>query len=67
MRDKHPHLGRLSLVLGGEPRHETSWSRGADGEAYVAESLGKRLNQDVVVLHDRRIPRSHANIDHNAG
>ncbi len=39
---------------------------GAGGEEQVAEWLSKRLVDDVIVLHDRRVPRSRANIDHIA-
>ncbi len=40
-----------------------AWATGADGEERVAEVLGQA---DVVSLHDRRIPRTKANIDHIA-
>jgi len=66
VREKHPHVGGLLLALGSQPGREAAWARGADGEAFVAESLAKRLNDGVVVLHDRRMPRSRANIDHIA-
>jgi hypothetical protein len=54
------------LALGDEPSHETAWARGAGGEEQVAEILARCLSDDVVVLHDRRIPGSRANIDHIA-
>ena len=54
------------LALADDPTHETAWARGARGEERVAELLAKHLNTGVVVLHDRRIPRSRANIDHIA-
>jgi Nuclease-related domain len=66
VRQKHPHLGGLLLALGGEPHHEAAWARGADGESYVAQAMARRLNGGIVLLHDRRIPRSRANIDHIA-
>jgi hypothetical protein len=44
---------------------EKHWATGAQGEAILAEFLAKRC-PDVPVLHDRRIPRSRANIDHIA-
>jgi hypothetical protein len=62
--------GRFSGVakrLSPEPRSERAWRKGADGEADVAERLGRRLHDaGVVVMHDRRIPGSRANIDHIA-
>jgi nuclease-like protein len=66
VRGKHPHLGGLLLALGDQPRRETAWTRGAEGEATVARSLSNHLQDSAVVLHDRRIPRSRANIDHIA-
>jgi hypothetical protein len=44
---------------------EKHWATGAQGEAFLAGSLAKRC-PDIPVLHDRRIPRSRANIDHIA-
>jgi len=42
------------------------WARGAAGEERVAAILAKHLHASVVVLHDRRIPGTRANIDHIA-
>ena len=60
----HPKLGGLLLTLFGDPQTTTAWERGAVGE----ERLGRRLDAAagplVRVLHDRRIPRTRANIDH---
>lgn len=39
---------------------------GSPGKARVAEALAKRCGCDVALLHDRRLPRSRANIDHLA-
>lgn len=66
IREKHPKLGRLILALGDDPQSTTAWDAGALGE----ERLGGRLNElasdTLRVLHDRRIPRTRANIDHLA-
>lgn len=48
------------------PKHETSWAKGAVGEEKFAALLAKRCNDSVIVLHDRRVPGSRANIDHIA-
>lgn len=57
-------LGRFVKFVSDEPQSTKAWSRGAAGE----EALGGRLNDDLgergVVLHDRKIPGSKANIDH---
>lgn len=64
LRDKHPRTAGLRLALSDGPTHEQVWARGAVGEEHVAKCLAKYLNDDVVVLHDRRIPRTRANVDH---
>ena len=67
VREKHPHIGGAVLALGkGPPSSETRWAQGASGEEHVAKILAQRLNDDVYVLHDRRIAGSRANIDHIA-
>lgn len=65
-RERHPRIGGLLLALREPPRHEQAWARGASGEEAVAGSLASRLGTDVVLLHDRRLPRSRANVDHLA-
>ncbi len=66
IRARHPKLGGLILALSDDPQSTTAWRTGARGE----EVLGSRLNDlaadGVRVLHDRRIPKSRANIDHIA-
>lgn len=61
---RHPRVGRLLLAVTDEPQSVRSWKKGAAGE----EALGARLNELAderrVVLHDRRVPGSRANIDH---
>lgn len=66
VREKHPRIGRGLLALSGDPTHENVWARGAGGEERVANVLAKHLADDVIVLHDRRIPGSRSNIDHIA-
>jgi hypothetical protein len=65
-RERHPRLGGVILALQNDPQHERAWARGAGGEEAVAASLAERCNDNVVVLHDRRVPGSRANIDHIA-
>lgn len=64
-REEHPRLGGLLLKLQDEPQRERAWRDGALGEEAVASHLAKTC-PGVVVLHDRRLPKSRANIDHIA-
>ncbi len=64
-RERHPRIGNLLLRLQSPPASEVAWNTGAAGEEALAAHLAKRC-PDVIVLHDRRIPRSRANIDHLA-
>jgi len=59
-------FGGLRLALKTAPTHERAWLRGAEGEEEVARRLAKHLRDAAVLLHDRRMPRSRANIDHVA-
>ena len=62
MRERHPRIGNLLLKLQDAPEHEKAWATGATGEEELAAFLSRRC-PDVTVLHDRRMPRSRANID----
>lgn len=64
-RARHPHIGGLLLALQGTPEHEQAWASGAAGEEQLAAFLARRCPK-AIVLHDRRLPRSRANIDHLA-
>ena len=64
-RERHPHIGGLLLKLQEAPAHERAWATGAAGEEELAESLARRC-PEAIVLHDRRMPGSRANIDHVA-
>jgi len=66
VREKHPRTATLRLALASDPAHEMVWARGAAGEERVAAMLAKHLHAGVVVLHDRRIRGTRANIDHIA-
>jgi hypothetical protein len=64
-RERHPRIGGLLLKLQDAPEHEQAWARGAAGEEELAASLARRC-PEAIVLHDRRMPGSQANIDHLA-
>jgi hypothetical protein len=64
-RERHPRLGNLLLRVQAAPASETAWDTGAAGEEALASHLTKSC-PNAIVLHDRRMPRSRANIDHLA-
>lgn len=64
IRAAHPRIGGLILALSDDPTSTRVWAKGAEGERRVARRLNELTAEGTVVLHDRRIPRSKANIDH---
>ena len=57
-------LGSVYLFLKDEPQSTRAWKTGSDGEERLARFFEKELPESAIVLHDRRIPGSRANIDH---
>lgn len=66
VRDAHPHIGGFLLAISEEPQSTTAWARGAKGEEMLGRGLDSLTDKGVRMLHDRRIPRTRANIDHIA-
>jgi len=66
IRTKHPKLGGLILALTDDPSSTRVWRTGGIGEQKVGAALDGLGGDGVLVLHDRRIPGSRANIDHIA-
>jgi Nuclease-related domain len=66
MMNAHPRLGKLILAMSDEPQSVRSWGKGAVGEETLGAKLNKFASERCVILHDRRIPGSRANIDHLA-
>jgi hypothetical protein len=71
VKQDHPLLGRLASALapkpaiGPEPQSVTAWQTGSHGEVRVGGVLDAwAATVGAVVLHDRKIPGSRANIDH---
>jgi len=60
----HPKLGGLILALSDEPQSTRAWATGAAGEERLGAVLDSLNSPLARVLHDRRIPRTRANIDH---
>ncbi|WP_204164569.1 nuclease-related domain-containing protein [Nocardioides daejeonensis] len=66
IRTKHPRLGGLILALSDDPQSTKAWDTGALGEERLGARLTELSNENLRVLHDRRIPGTKANIDHLA-
>lgn len=66
IRAKHPKLGGLILAVSDDPQSTKAWAVGAVGEERLGNGLNGLASETVRLLHDRRIPRSRANIDHIA-
>ena len=66
IREAHPRIGGFLLAVTDEPQSTTAWARGAGGEELLGQGLDGLTKQGVRTLHDRRVPRSRANIDHIA-
>lgn len=64
MRERWGHLAGLVLALSEDPQSTIAWQRGAVGETKLAQALAKVDRDDVIVLHDRKVPRTRGNIDH---
>jgi hypothetical protein len=64
--EKHPRVGKLILRVSEEPQSTRAWAKGAAGEEALGARLNTLANERLVVLHDRRIPGTRANIDHIA-
>ncbi|GAA2153489.1 nuclease-like protein [Humibacillus xanthopallidus] len=66
IRAAHPKLGGLILAFSDERQSTTAWDTGAAGEEALGKGLDRLASDTVRLLHDRRIPKSRANIDHLA-
>lgn len=64
---KHPKIGKLLLALTPAPQSTNAWAAGALGEIGIGKKLETLAEKyEFMVLHDRLIPDSKANIDHIA-
>lgn len=53
----------LVKFLVDDPQSTRAWAKGSEGERLLAEALTRRVGDRAVLLHDRKIPRTSANID----
>jgi hypothetical protein len=59
-------LAPLVAILTGPKRSTEAWASGAEGEERVGAFLDHTVGARGLLLHDRRIPGSRANLDHLA-
>lgn len=64
--DAHPYVGKFILAVSDDPQSTRAWATGARGEEVLGQRLDRLIGRGVHVLHDRRILRTRANIDHIA-
>jgi hypothetical protein len=64
---KFPRIGKLTLAVSDESQSTKAWLAGAEGEIGVGRHLDLlAAKYEFMVIHDRLIPKSKANIDHFA-
>lgn len=66
IRTAHPRIGGFLLAISEEKQSTIAWNTGAVGEERLGRGLSALSGDTVKMLHDRRIPKSRANIDHIA-
>lgn len=66
LRQKWGKLGGIAVALSDEKQSTKAWATGAVGEERLGARLDSLASESIVVLHDRRIPGTKANIDHLA-
>ncbi len=64
VRNRYGKLAGVVLALSDDPHSTNAWAYGANGERALGNILDPLREQRLGVLHDRRMPRSRANIDH---
>lgn len=64
IREKWGRLGGIAVALSDEKQSTKAWQQGAIGEEKLGARLDGLVADGCVVLHDRRIPGTRANIDH---
>lgn len=57
-------IGKIAKKVVAEPQHVTAWAKGAHGERRLSNHLKRELDEPCIVLDDRKIPGTKANIDH---
>lgn len=64
IRAKWGRLGGIAYALSDEKQSTTAWKQGAIGETRLGARLDGLRDDGLVVMHDRRIPKTRGNLDH---
>lgn len=66
-REQYGRLAGVYLALSDDPQSTKAWAKGSRGEHALGGYLEKLDDgASIIVLHDRRIPGTRANVDHIA-
>ena len=57
-------LSGVVKFLSDDPQSTRAWAKGSEGERKLAAHLVRSIGDRAIILHDRRIPGTRANIDH---
>jgi hypothetical protein len=66
IEQKWGRLAGVAKFMSDDPQSTKAWAKGSEGERRLAADLTKRVGDRAVLLHDRKISGSRANIDHLA-
>ena len=64
IRGRWGRLAGIVLALSEDPQSTQAWQRGSIGETKLAKTLASLNRDDIVLLHDRKVPGTRGNIDH---
>lgn len=57
-------LAGVVKFMSDDPQSTKAWAKGSEGEQRLAHNLLRTVGDRAVLLHDRRVPGTRANIDH---
>ena len=63
---KYGRFTGVVKILTDDPQSTLAWRRGSIGEQKLAKAFAENLGERAILLNDRKVPKSHANIDHIA-
>jgi hypothetical protein len=57
-------IGGSAALRESQKKHDANWLKGATGEYLMDKALYRRLNKGSIIITDRKVPETMANIDH---